>query len=1637
MKEYVVIRHKKRSQNVFMQRDGKLSLLPLLIWNTSLYLTGSGESTQKITKNHCGLLILREIFQNYGNQTISYEDLNKETQLKLKSMEMDQIRRFKDIAGVTLQDFLKYNKDTFAIHFKKRKRFVRMNMKPKLKNSFKHLKPEVHEDDAKHDRCSVESSDTDTCFEAGSELEESQEGQSGWKIVTRTKPNSLSLPKVDTLTVNSLLDMATKEETETNVDDFDVNKFQSLVCLRSDRDHAFLPCAQVYKSNKLEFMQDIVSMWNTPKRACSYIILGVCENEQLPHSLVGLDSAETDLDYQNLFEKGYFTMQPQFEYHSVKFKDKQFGVITIFSSQGCGVPAIVSKRDNLNGVSLKEGQLWFRNGPKNQVCKPTDPDFGNIFQWFFGHSVTDISQRTLPSSSKANTAASAERMTTAKSEKVTTKQTSESFDKFWESVHSFSKGHFVLISADTSNATKRLEVLTLVPWIAVYDFDIMSNSDGLLNATMDFIERKRSLHVNTWQDPAQFITEQSTSWCFMRGRREISETRTDEKDGSIEDANTWLRTTKKSIDANCEQLANFAEDYTVLTIVVLWPSKQRLVPIVQRFTLRLFEHFSISPKVVLCLSKEPTADMERSRLHTFCDDFEGNIEVHKIEIEDLCYGMLTRMKNHAETKHEHLLPTADGCNELLITERDAAWLKEDLEILYLTNTYLKGKANSEELLEAIEKFYRGGSLHWCVRYEYPFGQIDIERDQMKSFEDKVTKLAERYKTAVITLAHAPGSGGTTLAQSVLWKLHQTYPCVELKARTTSNVDDLSRKVTFLHQKTHMPVIMLVDGEDSSKVRYLSKQLKCTVVLYVKRHPYIIPTNVPENKVFLGGNVSAFEATLLSVRLSVNCDAKQREKLETLRQEVQSEEQAHNLYEFGMTKYHHEFHGLVSFVRGYLQLEDNPTPDLQPWQRCLGYLALVYVYGQTSTPIQFFVRLIGKPSNNIVSLDDFPHAFQQFVVHDQAQGRKNNIRICHYMVAKEILEQILSRHSVPVRTRSSRLGLDACRNLAKFCIEFIEYAGGKNARNSVSSSNIRYIMAKTFIFRDEKDMGDNEDQTRKKPVLSKIMIDIPAGKPLFTERLRVLEKLTQSFPDDPNFHAHLGRFHAFCRPEEEQQAEECFQRAIAVCKNQIKGRTVDDISDGMKQTLMHIYHMYGIIKQREIAKHTGRYASEKIDIISDRGQLNERLEKLVKIAETACSYFKKSRDYTPEIHDNYVYAYTGEIQVRLQIAEYIRQHFEDDKEMEVRLAAFLHSTSNKNARKFVTASIPVIENLIMDCYTDVELLSEDVRSLQTLIVWYNHLFKGHVIPIEKVNDFDEDCISSSRVKIATTKLKYGPNNAFCSIEDIDDEQDITILVQSYEDIFHAVQRDGLNSQYNRKELERDFRDWICAVRHEKLQKHYSIEDVLDTLQLWKNLIRSPLSIYYAFIMESLLGFGSKSAHGKTECLIQANMMKEELMKMNRLIIRPKYPREWLGEKKEGIKRLLPGNRFVGSSIYLEEKETICVKPSELMICKGTILHPNTNCVGGFIALDLDRNTVKVFYIPKKADLIGSRFAGRRVEFFLAFSVDNGYEAYGVKLLKTYGCSKCSARVEFTSGESMVFCRCGSTIYKDDLNEVYEN
>lgn len=1614
-------------------------------------LKGEDGSATARSRNHTGILILQTIFSKGDNKPILLHDL----ELSVEEYNRAQgLHKFQEETGWALKDFLIKNKDCFETYSKKQKKFVKLRSKKKRESKKRDLaekKDEIQLPQSIHgclnDNPLHHDVVTDICVDA--ELDRTNSDEESW---TEVKPRKKKRGQTKTSVKNEIFDISdtTRGKPENKPKktyaaavcrssdrrrSWSPKRFEDLIKNGEDRDLLFVRSPGVYQQDPLLFSIDVASMWNTPHRGKSYIVIGISRSSEV----VGVDEDFDISIFDNLFHKKYFTQTPVYTSYDIVYKSKRVCIIEVISSCGHDSPCVVQKgADGKNGLSVVERQVWVRAGNQSTVCNVNDVT--DVYQWFlrpmsesraYQKGGRNVEEKQSVRHTGTNTNSLSESYDLSSSDEDPLYSSGDSFTFFWDAVKGFRKGHFVLLAGNLSCKRKYLDALAKVPWICVYDFDIFSCSDGLLNALQDALETERHLTISTWKDAAENISERGTRWCFMRGRREFSDSRTDLKNDEEEDVNVWFKLVKRGLMSNCEKLANFAEDYTVPTVVFMWPENEKLVPFMVKFLFSLNDTLTSTPNIVLCMNRHPETKSGRLKYENLCEDFSHSISVCNLEYEQMCIGIRNHSAVRTQNGVSHELPKNERFESPPVTEKDATWLKEDFEVLFLKNPYETASIPKEEVQEEVSNFCKGGTLPWTAWYRNEAEQSVIDRDIQKDLEEKINKHLDDYKTSVITLCHAPGSGGTTLAQKTLWHFHMKIPCVYLKLRTASQVDELDRKISFLHDRTDLPVLLLIDGEEECKVRRLSRRLKYTVILYVKRYPYKIPYNIAHDRVYLSGIVSTKESQELESKLGKKCaDEYKRKRLQELTKDIQSNRSRHCMYEYGMTVYLHEFKGIVSYVDGYLELDKNPTRDLTLIQKCLGYLALVYYYGQTCVPCQFFSALFNKPPNFNMTLDDFPSPIQEFVVYDKNEAKRNNIRICHYIVAKEILEQILSRHINKTIERSDTLGILPCRNLSKFCIDFIEYASSKKTKVSALSTTIRFILTKTFIFRDEKDMGDNEEQVRKKPVLSKLMIDIPGGKPLFTERLKVLKKLTESFPDDPNYCAHLGRFHAFCRPDEDNEAEKCFQRAVKICEDQIKGKRDDDIDEGMKLTMMHIYHMYGIVKQRYVSKFTGRSHKEKVVAFDENFIFHERLEELVPIAETACEYFTKSRDITPDNHDVYTYAYTGEIQLRLQICDFVNRHFSKES-VHNRIREFLHSEADQRAKLFVQRSISVIENLILECYMDVDLMESDVKTLRHYVVWYNGLFKTQVLPLIEFSS--EDDVSTRRLKIAAKKLKYGRSSNLSGVETIDDEKEVEEIVKLYEANFSDIQDFGFQDGDGKKELERDYRDWIYAIRHEKFKENYSLEEVLSHVQNWNEKVRSPISTFYLFILKSLLGFGTGTIPGKTECLIEALECREQLIKMNHLVIRPKYPREWLGNDGVGIKRLKSGSRHVG---ICGEDRDLGSSRIDLAVCKGTICRPNSNKVSGMIALDLGVNTteVRVYFIPKVVKLEGNRFAEQRVEFNLAFSVQHGFEAYNVKLLKRHGCSHCSRKIEFTSIEQVITCKCGRHVYKDEINEI---
>ncbi len=1027
-----------------------------------------------------------------------------------------------------------------------------------------------------------------------------------------------------------------------------------------------------------------------------------------------------------MFNDDLFTYHPDFIYIEVSYMTKLLGVIIVGQSKGKGRPCCVNSSHRSSPKLTKQlipNQLWYREGCKNKTCVLGQPITQHIFEWF--SSRTSI----IKGSTKRNPVQSFQEINRL----------------FCNAVHNFKSGHFVLILGPCSNSTRHLKALADIPWIFVFDFDTESRKSGALSICENIISNRRSFYLSTWTRLPTALSTDATHWCMIRGFQ-------DEDNSMVEDdAKKWYKKTRDSIDNYCKQIAKFMVDVTVIRPVIIWDEDETYLPHLLYLLRKLSENLEVEiggeesqPDIVFCMPNVPQSEKGNRAYRDMRDEFNFT-HVHItpeqvfLSIEDI----QPTASNGAVKNHS--IPTTDDSDDPDISDRDAAWLKEDLDVLYMSEL---PPMSVGDFMEEEEQFYKGASLPWDSWYSsMGNGHFDIQRDIASIIINMIRKFhIKDHKDGLITLYHAPGAGGTTIAQRVLWELHTETPCIQLKTNTGSSLEDVITKIHFIYDKSGLqPIVIMIDGDDENRVRRCHQMTHnvCGIILYVKRYPYPMKRDNTIQRFWLSGSVSCQEGNLLASKYSVDCDRDKKEAIISLADDVKKGRQ-HHLYEFGLAKYLHEYKGVRRYVRGYLML-DETVNEMYNWQKLLGYLALTHYYGHEAIPCQFFVTLLGKPVNWCVSIDDIPAEAREFIVED-THGGPNYIRISHYIVAKEILEQLLNPRDMRDHGNDEQpesFSMATKGKLADFAIEFIKYAGNNKLKSRQTSLHVRYILTRTFIYRDNQLLGSKEAYEQLiRPLMSQILYDIES-KPPYEERMLVLKQLTISFPDNPEFHAHLGRFYAYFLPELEAEAESCLEKALSKCSQ-------DD-----HQTLKNVYHMYGMVYLRRISQYTGAKLGDRPPIHTDQNykgntppesEFHTIAQKLVGYAHLACQHFTDSRQHIQCGEDESIgYAIVGEMTVRLRVCDYVDNYFLPDG-----CRGYLHcNNADTEMADFIKDSPGILDYLIMEYYMYINERHDD--SFVKNVNWYNTLFKDPKMALDKWTGTDD--LSTRRMWIAAYKLKY--------------------------------------------------------------------------------------------------------------------------------------------------------------------------------------------------------------------------------------------------------------------------------------------
>ncbi len=205
--------------------------------------------------------------------------------------------------------------------------------------------------------------------------------------------------------------------------------------------------------------------------------------------------------------------------------------------------------------------------------------------------------------------------------------------------------------------------------------------------------------------------------------------------------------------------------------------------------------------------------------------------------------------------------------------------------------------------------------------------------------------------------------------------------------------------------------------------------------------------------------------------------------------------------FGLTAFGREFRALPSYVAARIG-------NLTAVQRqVIAFLSFAHHYGQQVLPAQSFSTILGLPPAHPVVLESMFLEESAAAVELLIEEPKGEWRTAHTVIALEALQQIFVPGSTEDRASVWR------QSLSTWSKEFADFVRGDGP---VVSERLLELARRVFVYRDNSELlGTERAATRR---FSQLIEDIPSPQ----GRIDVLRYVSEQFPDEPHFHAHLGR-----------------------------------------------------------------------------------------------------------------------------------------------------------------------------------------------------------------------------------------------------------------------------------------------------------------------------------------------------------------------------------------------------------------------------------------------------------------------------------------------------------------------------------
>lgn len=400
----------------------------------------------------------------------------------------------------------------------------------------------------------------------------------------------------------------------------------------------------------------------------------------------------------------------------------------------------------------------------------------------------------------------------------------------WIKVHSFlkkfdtGKSQYILITDRIPHAAEEwdnLPVLGRFKWNVVFDLDPDSDINGLLECSSP--ENKGDsivVPVSLGNLPSD-VDCKRMQWVFANGKNQSSET-----DLPMETFKSWKDCFNISIQdlirAFCEHLDNKKPTCCVILSIRAGVSQA----IANYIAKKIYQRFVHCKYDLVFACFDPEVNLE---------EIKGSSQINTL-YSNLSLKFFLLGLNHVlgGSTNSYMVPSRQQGLRVFIPARKYNYMNEYFDILYegcdSIPTELTDDEQEDFENEHLKSFLKGNP----ITFESLHFSHDARRSLTTKIVSHISSMPHKFiSSQIVEIAHAPGTGATTIARRVLWDLKDAFPCMILKEKfarentqdsdTEPYVVGLLERVGYLEKLCELSPIVLIDGSPRM-VNLISDQL---------------------------------------------------------------------------------------------------------------------------------------------------------------------------------------------------------------------------------------------------------------------------------------------------------------------------------------------------------------------------------------------------------------------------------------------------------------------------------------------------------------------------------------------------------------------------------------------------------------------------------------------------------------------------------------------------------------------------------------------------------------------------------------------------------------------------------------------